>query len=392
MNVLVLIGKLVCFKTVKTLNNILNICKLVIHLVIPSTNLIINNMEFQNKVKILAERVNNLKENIQTEEATKNAFIMPFIQLLGYDVFNPLEVIPEFTADIGIKKGEKVDYAILQENNPIILIECKHWKENLDIHSSQLHRYFHATKARFGLLTNGIKYRFYTDLEEKNMMDKEPFLEIDIENLKESAVIELTKFQKASFDVDKIIDSASGLKYSTAIKDILMHELAEPSEEFVKFFAKQIYSGKIITKKVLEQFTEIVKKANNQAFKDIVNDRLKSALHKEEQTIVQEQEESQEEIKIITTEEETEAYHIIRSIIRTTIDANRIIARDTQSYFGILLDDNNRKPLCRLHLNSSKKYIGLFDQNKKEERIAINNIDEIYQYSDRLIATALMYE
>ena len=376
----------------KIFNNILNICKLVIHLVIPSTNLIINNMEFQNKVKILAERVNNLKENIQTEEATKNAFIMPFIQLLGYDVFNPLEVIPEFTADIGIKKGEKVDYAILQENNPIILIECKHWKENLDIHSSQLHRYFHATKARFGLLTNGIKYRFYTDLEEKNMMDKEPFLEIDIENLKESAVIELTKFQKASFDVDKIIDSASGLKYSTAIKDILMHELAEPSEEFVKFFAKQIYSGKIITKKVLEQFTEIVKKANNQAFKDIVNDRLKSALHKEEQTIVQEQEESQEEIKIITTEEETEAYHIIRSIIRTKIDANRIIARDTQSYFGILLDDNNRKPLCRLHLNSSKKYIGLFDQNKKEERIAINNIDEIYQYSDRLIATALMYE
>ena len=347
-------------------------------------------MEFQNKVKGLADRVSNLKENIQTEEATKNAFIMPFIQILGYDVFNPLEVIPEFTADIGIKKGEKVDYAILQEGNPIILIECKHWKENLDIHSSQLHRYFHATKARFGLLTNGLKYRFFTDLEQKNVMDTEPFLEFDIENIKENVVNELKKFQKASFDVDKIIDSASGLKYSTAIREILIQELGEPSEEFVRFFTKQIYTGKVITKKVLEQFTEIVKKATNQAFKDIVNDRLKSALNKEEEPLIEE--EPQEESKIIETDEEKEAYHIIRSIVRTKVDVSRIIARDTQSYYGILLDDNNRKPICRLHLNGSKKYIGLFDQNKKEERILLNNLDEIYIHTDRLLETVLMYE
>jgi len=346
-------------------------------------------MEFQNKVKGLAERVANLKENIQTEEATKNAFIMPFIQILGYDVFNPMEVIPEFTADIGIKKGEKVDYAILQDGNPIILVECKHWKENLDVHSSQLHRYFNATKARFGLLTNGLKYRFYTDLEQKNVMDTEAFLEFDIENIKENVVNELKKFQKASFDVDKIIDSASGLKYSTAIKEILIQELSEPSEEFVRFFTKQIYTGKVITKKVLEQFTEIVKKATNQAFKDIVNDRLQSALNKEEPTV---EEEPQEESKIVTTDQEVEAYHIIRSIVRTKVDVNRIIARDTQSYFGILLDDNNRKPICRLHLNGSKKYIGLFDQNKKEEKILLNNLDEIYLQTERLLETVLMYE
>lgn len=346
-------------------------------------------MEFQNKLKGLADRVTNLKENIQTEEATKNAFIMPFIQILGYDVFNPMEVIPEFTADIGIKKGEKVDYAILQDDNPIILIECKHWKENLDIHSSQLHRYFNVTKARFGLLTNGLKYRFYTDLEQKNIMDSEAFLEFDIENIKENASNELKKFQKESFDIDKIIDSASGLKYSTAIKEILMKELSEPSEEFVRFFTKQIYPGKVITKKVLEQFTEIVKKATNQAFKDIVNDRLKSALNKEEETTVEE--EIVEESKIVTTEEEIEAFHIVRSIVRTKVDANRITARDTQSYYGILLDDNNRKPICRLHLNGTKKHIGLFDQNKKEERILLNNLDEIYLYSDRLLETIQMY-
>lgn len=346
-------------------------------------------MEFQNKVKNLAERVATLKDNIQTEEATKNAFIMPFIQILGYDVFNPMEVIPEFTADIGIKKGEKVDYAILQEGKPIILIECKHWKENIDIHSSQLHRYFHATKARFGLLTNGIKYRFYTDLEEKNVMDSEAFLEVDIENLKDNTLNELMKFHKSSFDVDKIIDSASGLKYSTAIKEILLKELSEPSEEFVKFFTKQIYSGKVITKKVLEQFTEIVKKSTNQAFKDIVNDRLKSALDKEEPKA---EEIIVEENKVVTTQEEAEAFQIIVAILRRKLNKERIVERDTQSYFGVLLDDNNRKPICRLHLNGGKKYISLFHQDKKEIKEVIESIDDIYKFESQLLATVDMYE
>ena len=133
----------------------------------------------------------------------------------------------------------------------------------------------------------------------------------------------------------------------------------------------------------------IVKKATNQAFKDIVNDRLQSALNKEEPTV---EEEPQEESKVVTTEQEIEAYHIIRSIVRTKVDVNRIIARDTQSYYGILLDDNNRKPICRLHLNGSKKYIGLFDQNKKEEKILLNNLDEIYLQTERLLETVLMYE
>jgi hypothetical protein len=352
-------------------------------------------MEFLSKLKNLSERVETLKENLQTEEATKNALIMPFIQILGYDVFNPMEVIPEFTADLGIKKGEKVDYAIMQDEKPIILIECKHWKENLDIHSSQLHRYFNVTKARFGLLTNGVKYRFYTDLEEKNIMDEEAFLEFDFENVRENAAVELKKFQKENFDIDKIINSASGLKYSTAIKEILMAELAEPSEEFVRFFTKQIYTGKIITKKVLEEFTEIVKKATNQAFKDIVNDRLQSALKKETEPIVEDEaseEQKQEESKVVTTEEEIEAFHIVRSIVRTKIDLSRVSARDTQSYFGILLDDNNRKPICRLHLNNSNKYLSLFHQDKKEEKILLNNLDEIYQYSDKIIETIMMYE
>ncbi len=252
-----------------------------------------------------------------------------------------------------------------------------------------LHRYFNATKARFGLLTNGIRYRFFTDLELKNVMDEEPFLEFDIENIKDYELNELRKFHKTSFDIDKIVDSASELKYSIAIKEILNKELSEPSEEFVKYFTKQIYSGKVITKKVLDQFTDIVQKSINQTFKDIVNERLQKALAKDEPEV---EEEVKEESKIVTTEEEVEAFHIVRSIVRTKIEVSRIIARDTQSYYGILLDDNNRKPICRLHLNGSKKYIGLFDNNKSEERLLINNIDEIYVYTDRLLNTIALYE
>lgn len=346
-------------------------------------------MEFQNSIKALAERVKSLKPNLQTEEATKNAFIMPFLQLLGYDVFNPMEVIPEFIADIGIKKGEKVDYAVMKDGKPILIIECKHWKEPLDFHNSQLHRYFHVTQARFGILTNGIQYRFYTDLEVSNKMDNEPFLIFDFENIKDVSINELYKFHKAAFDVDKIIDSASELKYSTAIRTIMETELTEPSEDFVRFFAKKVYAGKL-TSKIVESFKEIVKKATNQSIKDIVNERLHSALKKEEEPVSDETE--AEENQIITTDEEIEAFHIVRSIVRTKIDSQRIYGRDTKSYFGILLDDNNRKPICRLHLNSAKKYLGLIDENKKEEKIHLKNLDEIYLYSDQLTNTALRYD
>ena len=122
-------------------------------------------------VQSIAERIKKNQQFIQTEEATKTAFIMPFLQLLGYDVFNPTEVVPEFTADVGIKEGEKVDYAIVLNGQPEILIECKMCGHELNAaNENQLLRYFHASKAKFGILTNGVVYKFYTDLAEPNKM------------------------------------------------------------------------------------------------------------------------------------------------------------------------------------------------------------------------------
>lgn len=346
-------------------------------------------MDFDSQIKTLTERISTLKNGITTEEATKNAFIMPFLQLLGYDVFNPLEVIPEFVADVGVKKGEKVDYAIIQDNNPIMIIECKKWQEDLNVHSTQLFRYFSTTKARFGILTNGIKYFFYTDLVEKNIMDEKPFLEFDFENIKDASKAQLQKFKKDSFDIDKIISSASELKYIKEAKQLLEAEIKEPSDEFVRFFGKQIYQGKL-TEKVLESFKGIVKKATSQTITELVNERLTSALNKEKDEQEKELEPEEPESKIETTNEEIEGYHIVKSIVRQVGESDKIQYKDTQSYFAIYYDKQTQ-PICRLHFNRKKKYIGIFDENKNENRVEVEFLDDIFKHSQNLKDTVVRY-
>lgn len=347
-------------------------------------------MDFKDSVKQLSERVLKLKENIMTEEATKNAFIMPFINALGYDVFNPLEVVPEMTCDIAMKKGEKIDYAIIKDGEPILLIECKHWAQDLNLHDNQLIRYFNVSKAKFGLLTNGIIYRFYTDLIEPNKMDEKPFLEVDITDMKDNQIEELKKFHKSYFNIDNVLSSASELKYTSELKNIIAQEFAAPTPEFVKYFAKQVYDG-VITAKLLEQFTHLTKKSISTYINDLISERLKSALKTEaaeeqkEAEPVQSVTQSEDDNKVVTTEEEIESYLIIKSILRPVVDISRVVYRDAQTYFAILLDDNNRKPICRMYFNSlSKKYIATFDENKKETKHEITSLNDIYNFSKEI--------
>jgi hypothetical protein len=354
-------------------------------------------MDFIDHLRALGEKVLRLKDQITTEEATKNAFIMPFINALGYDVFNPTEVIPEFVADLGIKKGEKVDYCILKDGKPIIIVECKHWGEDLNIHNSQLHRYFHVTQARFGLLTNGIIYRFYTDLEEKNKMDDKPFLEFVITDIKENLIPEIKKFQKASFNVEEILSSASELKYAKEIRNILSNQLANPTEDFVKYFTNQVYQGRL-TAKTLEQFTPIVKRSFTNFVSDLISDRLKNALENEKRAgdpdpIADAIIDVKEELKQnVTTELELEAFFVVKSILRNKIRSQRIGYRDNLNYLSVILDDSIRKPICRLWLNGHKKYLGTFDESGKEVRNSIETLEDIYTYSELLSKTALKYE
>ncbi len=348
--------------------------------------------QLKSKLENLYQRVEGLKDNINTEEATKNAFIMPFIQILGYDIFNPTEVIPEYTADLGTKKGEKVDYLIMKDETPVIIVECKHWKENIDAHKSQLHRYYNVSKARFGLITNGIIYNFFTDLEKANVMDSKPFLTIDLSNLKDSSIKELAKFSKPNFDVDDILNSAEALKYIKAIRFEFEKELQEQSDEFIKLLVSRFFNKKMTSSR-LELFKGYTKRAILASINDVVNSRLKSALNMNEEKEQEEEEISDDDLRIITTEEELDGFQIVKAILREKISSERIAYRDTQSYFGILLDDNNRKPICRLRFNGSQKYMELFHNGKNNsEKVAIDTLEDIYNYKAELLETIDIYE
>lgn len=346
-------------------------------------------IDFKDQIKQLGDRVGKLKELTATEEATKNAFIMPFIQILGYDVFNPLEVVPEFIADIGIKKGEKIDYAIFKDEVATILIECKHWAQNLNIHDGQLLRYFHVSKAKFGILTNGITYRFYSDLVEPNKMDDKPFLEFNINEVKDNQIEELKAFHKAGFDANNITKTARELKIGKEIREKFQNELNNPSDDFVRHFAKQINAGSV-TAKVLEEFRPLTKKSLQNYISDVVADRLKSALSMEaEVRKEQEQPEPQrndaEVQKVQTTEIELAAFEIVKAILAKNLSTERISYKDVQQYFAIILDNSSHKTICRLVLGNAKKYLQVPDSKKAFTKYEILSVEDLYQYAEKLL-------
>lgn len=355
-------------------------------------------MDFIDELKQFSKRVESIKDKLTTEEATKSSIIMPFFAMLGYDVFNPDEFMPEFTADVGIKKGEKVDYAILVDGSPVILIEAKWVKEDLKKHDSQLFRYFGTSKAKFAILTNGIIYRFFTDLDEPNKMDSKPFLEVNILDIKESQVKELKKFKKSAFSVDTIMTTASQLKYTNEFKNIFTNQLQEPSNAFVEFFLSSTYSGKK-TSAVVEKFKPIVKDALNQFISETMNDKIKTALGVNElpdATSTDEQavdvpEPVEPESKIVTTEEELEGFFYVRNALKDIVDIDDIVYKDNERYMAILYKNKTTKWICRLYFNSATKYLALQTDNKKEERVALERICDIEKYKDRLVETLKSY-
>ena len=235
--------------------------------------------EFEDKLAQVARRARDYASSLDTEEATKNALVMPFIsQVLGYDVFDPQEVVPEFVADLGLKKGEKIDYAIMREGKVNILVEAKKVGSELSLaHASQLVRYFHTSEARIGVLTNGRVWNFYTDLDKANILDERPFLVLDLLDIDPVTVPKLEQLAKGSFDLDSVIAAAEELKYVSAIKREISAEMAAPSDELVKVLAKRVYSG-YMNAKAVETFTRLTEEAARQYINDRVNARLKTAL------------------------------------------------------------------------------------------------------------------
>ncbi len=354
-----------------------------------------NDIDFVDRIKNFANTVQQRKSTCSTEEATKMSLIVPMFQLLGYDVFNPTEFCPEYIADVGIKKGEKVDYAILINGEPHILIECKACTETLDSYATQLYRYFGTSTAKYGILTNGIVYRFYTDLEENNKMDMVPFLEVDMLNLKDNAINNLRKFTKDSYDKDAIFSTAEELKYSKLIKDQLQSLMEDPDDDFTKLILGYVYNG-VKTQKLIDKYKPLVKKSFNSFVNDTVNSRISSALNevkgREDSEKAEEPEkETFEESKIVTTLDELEAFYIVRAILAEKVPITDIEYKDTESYFSIIYQGKTKSPICRLQLDRKKKYIMIPNEAKEFPRTQIESLNDIYSFKDALIEVLNRY-
>jgi len=363
-------------------------------------------MDFVEQIKVLAAKIPSQLAHIKTEAATRNALVEPFIRALGYDTSDMSEVVPEFGSDLdvpGVPKNKKVDYGILHDGKPVILIECKHYTDRLNDGYKQLFHYAVASDCRFGILTNGLIYRFYADLDAPNKLDNAPFLELDLQNLKEPLLEELRGLTRSALDVDGMLTSASELKYVGGMLKILTEQLTMPSEEFAKFFFQQLCAGKAFAGNVKPLFVGFTQRALKQFVRDQVNSMMDAsglgsgganvpAVSTSVALPVQHDVSEEEASRVVTTDEEREAYYIIKSILRETVSPARVCMRDRETYCGILLDDHKSKSLCRLYFNSPQnKKLMLFTgtgNDKQEEKLSIDSLDQIYQYADRLKARA----
>lgn len=342
-------------------------------------------MELEARLNELAKVVRDHREFLLTEEAAKNALVMPFLRALGYDVFNPAEVVPEFTCDVATKKGEKVDYAICDSGKITMLVECKPANAELNAkNAGQLYRYFSVTDARVALLTNGVVYKFFSDLDAPNKMDEKPFFSFQLDTLKKQDIRTLSRFTKQAFDIDRIVEEAVSLKMQSLVSKELQREFAEPSDEFIRLIATQVHPGRL-TPAVREEFKTLIVNSISALIRDRVTERLTSALTASNPAEEEEQEAGASQEPTVTTEDEIAGYNIVRAIAAKAVDPKRIVVRDAKSYCAVLLDDNNRKTIVRLHFNSpTARYLGTF-AGKEETRHTVTDPVQIYQHDEAIL-------
>ena len=302
-----------------------------------------------------------LKENwsrLQSEAAAKTALVQPFIRALGYNVNDLAEVVPEFTADHGLKKGEKVDFALMRGDAVALLVECKMLDAELSIaHCGQLSRYFHNTDASFGLLTDGNRYRFYSDLEKPNVMDDRPFFEFRLDAHARADVAELLQFGRNSFEVERNRESALRLKRLRLLGAEIGRELDEPSDELVSLFAKRVHEGNT-TSTVRRQFAPLIHQAIEAQIDRRVEQRLQSALSK---VTVEEHVEASSEAQApsdaepdVLPEAVARSLEVLREILDEAVDGDRIVAKVGTQYTAFMLDARSHRTLVRLRIRRKK--------------------------------------
>ncbi len=331
-------------------------------------------MGFTEDIAKLSEKVRNKVNHVVGEEATKMALIVPFLSALGYDIHDPTEVIPEYVADFATKKAgqfEKVDYALAINGTIVMIVEAKACGQKPEAHDGQLRKYFNSLIAtKVAIVTNGVEYRFFTDLRHTNIMDEEQFFSFNILKYDLKDIENLKFFHRDNFDVAAINRHAEEMVYVKGMTQLVGSLLRSPSEEFIRFLIAEL--GKLapsykiekpIKTKLLNKFEPIVKKSIQSSLLELMTRSLSQEMAQTAEInntamtaeAENEEEEELESSQVVTTSEELAALEKIKAIAATSKTYHlEVKPRDTVSYFGVNLGKTNWWFL-RLYLNQKKK-------------------------------------
>ena len=380
-------------------------------------------MALDDEIKALAERIPGLRPMLDDEAKTKQFLILPLIRALGYDDANPAEVVPEFVVDYDTSASWKIDYALMSNGEPLVVIECKRLSNQLEANEvNQLGRYFPNARragAQIAILTNGVIYKFFADKpNQQNIMDEKPFWTTNLELLRNNDLLQLRNFTKDNFNAANAVASASKFRHITEMKIALARQLTEPEDGFVEWMVRQ--TGQTYDRRVTssrrEEIRDLARTAFHEFVKDHVNDAVDDTLLEIRERaaqgiapITEEQDallqaDSGDDIgdsghaddKIITTEQELQAFDVVKGIAQEVVQAERVFMRDYRNYSAIMLDDNRRKPLCRLRLDGRQMQIGLFDGSRVgghlvEQQHNIESLNDIYNHANQIRETARRY-
>lgn len=314
--------------------------------------------DFKERLMRHAEHVKNVGPHCQSEETTKQALVLPFLNLLDFNPFDPLKVKAEFGADLpGIKNNERVDYALFSDGHPVMFIEAKSYTEKLTNHTGQIARYFNATPGvTISALTNGREWRFYTDLKNQNVMDDVPFLTFDLANVTEADAEQLARFRYGQFHPDRLRSFAEERVYLNRFKEVIETLLKEPDADFVRLIATRASLAAKLTGRFIETITPLIKQSVADAISKMVVSGLSSpppVPTTVELAAAPPPADSDADIvdpnnpKIVTTAAERKILSIVQMILEGQVDAEGVVGKDTESYYAVLFQGKTNRWLLR---------------------------------------------
>lgn len=301
---------------------------------------------FKEKLLGHVEHIKNVASHCATEETTKQALILPLLNILDFNPFDPQKVKAEYGANLpGVKANERVDYALYSDGHPVMFIEAKSINEKLTNHAGQLARYFNSTPGvSIAAITNGREWRFYTDLKLPNVMDENPFLKVNFDTLSDSDMEQLSQFRYGCFRPDQLRTFAKERVYQELFQEVIESCLRDVDQDFVRFIANRANLGTMLTAKLLESMSPLVKQAVADAISKMVVTGLSAPQAQPAPVSVavpvndvsKDYAVDPNNPKIITTAAEMKLLSILKDMLSGVVCPNEVIAKDTESYYTVL--------------------------------------------------------